>query len=211
MLQEDAVEQQTLELIRQLQKDPELEGFCLAGGTALALWLGHRKSEDIDLFGRKPFDAPALLEHLEKTLGFAVQYMAKNTLKGIVNGIFVDIITHDYPLVSDCVRESGMALYSEKDIAAMKVNVITGDGTRIKDFIDIYFLLRKYTMQEIISFYKKKYGLRNEFHALKSLAYFDDLDPAAPWPEMLKEKNLTLQKIKDTIRGEINRYMNARI
>lgn len=45
-----------------------LESFSLVGGTALALWLGHRESVDIDLFTCRPFDARALAERMEKSL-----------------------------------------------------------------------------------------------------------------------------------------------
>jgi len=208
MLQKEAVERRTLELIRRLHQDKKLRAFCLAGGTALALYFGHRKSEDIDLFSLTDFETTALLEHLEQTYDFSVQFSAKNTLKGFINGIFVDLITHKYPLVAGENKKEGLCLYSEQDIAAMKVNAIAGDGTRVKDFIDIYFLLKKYSLAEIISFYTVKYGLRNEFHAVKSLGYFGDLDPSPDWPVMLKEKDLTLEIIQETIRSEVSNYLN---
>ena len=210
MLQEDTIDRRTLELIRQLHNDKKLQDFCLAGGTALALYLGHRKSVDIDLFSLKDFGTAALLEHLEQTYNFSVQFSTENTLKGFINGIFVDLITHNYPLVAKNENEKGICLYSIQDIAAMKVNAIAGDGTRIKDFIDIYFLLKKYSLTGIISFFTKKYGLRNEFHAVKSLGYFDDLDAEPDWPVMLKEKNLTLKKIKSTLEKEIKNYLEKK-
>ncbi len=207
MLQKDAVEAGTLELIRRLQQDKKLSGFYIAGGTALALFLGHRRSVDIDLFTLEDFDARYLLEHLEHSYGFSMQYIAQNTLKGTISGIFVDLITHKYPLISDIITEEGISLYSENDIAAMKVNAITGDGTRLKDFIDIYFLLKKVRVAELISFYIAKYDLQNKFHAVKSLIYFDDLDPEPVWPVMLKEKNLSLENIKEAIETGIIQYL----
>lgn len=207
MLQKDAVESRTLALIRQFHKDKMLKGFALAGDTALALYLGHRKSEDIDLFTEDDFDAGMLLEYLEEKYRFSVQYTDVNTLKGFIDGVFVDMITHNYPLVAEKKVVEDIRIYSEQDIAAMKVNAIAGDGTRIKDFIDIYFLLKRYSLAEIISFYAQKYGSRNEFHAIKSLEYFDDLDPDPAWPVMLKEKNLSLEQIKSTISGAIANYI----
>ena len=207
MLQKSAVEASTLELIRRLQNDEKLAGFYLAGGTALALFLGHRRSVDIDLFTLEDFDTPYLLEHLEHLYGFSLQYITQNTLKGTISGIFVDLITHNYPLITDIISEEGISMYSEKDIAAMKVNAITGNGTRLKDFIDIYYLLEKFTAEELLSFYTAKYDLQNKFHAVKSLIYFGDLDPEPVWPVMLKEKKLSLEKIKKTIETEIKRYL----
>ena len=118
-------------------------------------------------------------------LPYTCVYRKKNsnaTKKGTISGIFVDLIAHKYPLITEIITQKGISIYSGKDIEAMKVNAITGDGTRIKDFIDIYFLLKKYSLSEIISFYQAKYMRRNNFHALKSLDYFDDLDPTPAWP-----------------------------
>ena len=92
MLQKSAAEASTLELIRRLQNDEKLAGFYLAGGTALALFLGHRRSVDIDLFTLEDFDTRYLLEHLEHLYGFSMQYITQNTLKGTISGIFVVMI-----------------------------------------------------------------------------------------------------------------------
>ena len=207
MLQQNAVATHTLDLIRQLHKDPVLSDFSLAGGTALALWLGHRESVDIDLFSTTDFAISPLLQHLEKTYGFEMHYSDKNTLKGVISGIFVDLLTHDYPMVKDTVTEDEIRLCAPEDLAAMKVNVIGGDGTRIKDFIDIYFLLDIFSLQEILSFYTKKYGLRSELHAVKSLGYFDDLPRHPAWPVMLKEQDLTLERIQKKITHAIRNYL----
>ncbi len=101
MLRKEAVDTRTLELIQTLQKDKRLKGFCLAGGTTLALFLGHRKSIDIELFTQQDFNTQQLLEHLEHTYDFSMQYNAKNTLKGTISGIFVDLIAHKYPLITE--------------------------------------------------------------------------------------------------------------
>ena len=205
MLHKETLEPATLELIRKLQADPIFEGFELVGGTALALMIGHRISIDIDLFSQQAFDAQEVLEHLEKTYGFSLQYMHKNTLKGVIDHVFVDIITHAYPKVGDVVVSDGIALISKPDIAAMKVNAICGNGTRAKDFVDVYFLLKEYGVDEILGFYAKKYAQRNTFHALKSLTWFDDLDEAS-WPNMLLEKNLTPAILKKEITRHVTAY-----
>ena len=87
---------------------------------------------------------------------------------------------------------------SKPDIAAMKVNAITGNGTRVKDFIDLYFLLKEMNFSEIIQFYKTKYQTNNDFHAIKSLGYFDDII-IAEWPKMILEKDLDIKKLKKSI------------
>ena len=188
----------TLELIRDLQSDIPLKDFVLVGGTALSLQLGHRISVDIDFFTRNQFHNQELLEFLEKKYGFQMQYMHSNTLKGIINGVFVDFLTHDYSMVAEPLIKDGIILASLEDIAAMKVNAITGNGTRVKDFIDIYFLLKRYSFSQIIEFYKIKYTTRNDFHAIKSLTWFEDVI-IEEWPNMLLEKGLTFSKLKREI------------
>lgn len=208
MLHKETVEPNILDLIRELLTDPKFASFDLVGGTALSLQIGHRISVDIDLFTIDPFNNQECLEYLEKEYGFALQYMHHNTLKGFIRGVFVDLIQHDYNLVMPRVFKEGIRMQSIADIAAMKVNAISGNGTRAKDFIDIYFLLKEFSFGDIISFYNQKYGSRNEFHALKSLTYFNDII-VEDWPNMVLEKDLSIQKVKDTITRHRNAYLGT--
>ena len=160
MLQTETVDSTTLELIKKLQSDPVLNDFVLVGGTALSLQTGHRITVDIVFFTRSEFDNHEMLEHLERNYGFLEQYRHANTLKGIIDGVFVDLLRHDYKYIEDHLHIQGMKIASKQDIAAMKVNAITGNGTRVKDFIDIYFLLKEFSFSEIIEFYKTKYDTR---------------------------------------------------
>ncbi len=193
-------------MIRRLQADPVLEHFILVGETALSLQLGHRTSIDIDFFTRDPFDAQELLEHLEHTYRFQEQYRHTNTLKGIMNGIFVDLLRHDYHYFANHLHLEGITMASKQDIAAMKVNAIAGNGSRAKDFIDIYFLLKEFSFSEVIGFYTTRYNSRNDFHAIKSLTFFDDLIPEE-WPVMLLEKELTLKKLQKKLVQERDLFL----
>lgn len=207
MLHKETVTPATLDLIRKLQADPELSGFNMAGGTALALMVGHHISDDIFLFSQQEFDAEYHAFHLEKSYNFSLQFIHRNTLKGFIGEVFVDILTHPYPLVGDLINMEGIVLMSLQDIAAMKVSAIAGNGTRSKDFIDIYFLLKKFSLKEIIGFYSFKYSQHNTFHALKSLTYFDDID-ASVWPKMMSDEKLTLNKIKKALSIALKQYLN---
>lgn len=208
MLHKETVEPATLDLIKKLQADPELAGFQMAGGTALALMIGHRISIDIDLFSQKEFDAEALSVHLDKNYGFSLQFIHRNTLKGFIEDVFVDILTHPYTLVGELIHVDGITLMSKQDIAAMKVNAIAGNGTRAKDFVDVYFLLKEFTMKEIIGFYGAKYAQHNTFHALKSLTFFDDIDTTI-WPNMAKGETVTLKEVKKVINSAQKQYLSS--
>lgn len=207
MLHKEAVEPATLDLIRKLQADPEFQGFNMAGGTALALMIGHRISIDIDLFSLHEFDAITLSVYLEKNYGFSLQFMHRNTLKGFINNVFIDILTHPYPIVGKLITEENITLLSKQDIAAMKVNAISGNGTRAKDYVDIYFLLREFNMGEIIGFYGEKYAQHNTFHALKSLTYFEDIDENV-WPHLIAEPDLDIEKVKKVLLKARNLFLD---
>jgi hypothetical protein len=205
MLHKEAIEPGTLELLIELQKTSLLSDFYLAGDTALTIQLGHLKSIDLDLFSQHDFTTNNMLEFLEEQFSFQLDYSAKNTLKGSINNVKIDIIAHKYSLVKNPVKWKEAILFSAEDIAAMKLNAIAGDGTRSKDFIDVYFLLKQYSINNLLDFYRIKYKTRNILHVLKSLNYFDDIN-ADDWPEMLLEKDVTLTKVRQTIEDHIAGY-----
>ena len=109
MFYKEAVDASTLELLKSLQSRQYLRGFYLAGGTALALYTGHRKSVDIDLFSDFSFDTAQILENLIQDFNFILFFSAPNTLKGAISDIKVDIIAHRYSLINDPVKEIGRA------------------------------------------------------------------------------------------------------
>jgi hypothetical protein len=206
MLHKETVTSDTLALIRRFQADEVFINFRLVGGTALALKIGHRISVYIDLFSSEAFMNESILHHLELNYGFQMQFMHKNTLKGIINNVFVDILTHPYRFIRPEEGIEGVKMASSEDIAAMKVNAITGNGTRVKDFIDLYFLLQQFTLAEILGFYMEKYDQKNDFHAFKSICYFDDTD-FEPWPRMLLQNDLTPLKLRKSLEIHREEYL----
>jgi hypothetical protein len=205
MLHKEAIAEDTLELLIKLQQDDMLKDFRLAGGTALALQIGHRTSDDFDLFTQKDFNTDQILEHLESGYHFMLEYSARNALRGVIGNTNIDLIAHQYPLAGNPLTEKGIRLLSMEDIAAMKLNAIAVDGTRAKDFIDIYFILKQYTLTQIMDSYSTKYKTRNRFHVIKSLSYFDDIDETA-WPRMILETDLRLTKVKRVIIEHIKSF-----
>jgi hypothetical protein len=211
MLHTEAVTSDTLALIRRIQADKAFAKFKLVGGTALALKIGHCISVDIDLFSSEALEHDSILHHLELHYGFQMQFTHKNTLKGIINGVFVDILTHPYRFIRPEINLDTVRIASVEDIAAMKVNAITGDGTRVKDFIDLHFLLKQFSLAEILGFYTEKYDQRNDFHALKSICYFEDIDFHA-WPQMLIEDDLSPEKLTRSLENHRDEYLrNAKL
>jgi hypothetical protein len=66
------------------------------------------------------------------------------------------VATHNYPLVLPPLTEEGISYLSLQDISAMKLNAISNSGKRLKDFIDVYFLLERFSLTEMIDFYTVK-------------------------------------------------------
>ncbi len=119
-----------------------------------------------------------------------------------LDGVKVDIVHYQYPWIDDAVTIDGLSLASPKDIAAMKVNAIEGRGTK-KDFIDLYFLLKHYTLEEILEFYKEKYPEHSIFRALMSMSYFEDADEQF-MPIMFV--SVTWEEMRETILEKVRNY-----
>jgi len=117
-----------------------------------------------------------MLAYLESGKSFRLDYQDKNTLKGQIAETRVDLITHSYPLIKQLVVSDGIRLASLEDISAMKLNAIVGNGTRLKDFIDIAFLSSHLPLKTMIGAYEDKYTSRNPVLTLKALAYHQDIN-----------------------------------
>lgn len=195
------IKAETFNLIQHLQSLDFLVDFDLVGGTALALQIGHRNSIDIDLFSQKQFDPNQLINALGSSFSLEVSLNTTNTLLTFVNGVKVDFITHSYPYVNPPITEEGIRYLSLQDIAAMKLNAISNSGKRLKDFIDIYFLLEHYSLHEMIGFYATKYPNFNPLIPLRAVSYFDDIDPAIDPPKL--RAKLPLDKIKKRISDSV--------
>ena len=194
MLHKETVDASTLELLKQLMADKRLEDFILVGGTALSLQMGHRISVDVDLFINRDFESEELREYLERTYHIETDYLAFATVKGEIEGVQVDCIAHSYPWIRPFVEEEGIRLSSIEDICAMKLNAIAGNGTRIKDFVDVAYLSSLFSLRQMLSFYEEKYHA-NPLMPLKGIVFFDDVNKAAP-VKMTDGKPLDWKKIE---------------
>lgn len=193
MLSYKTIEPHTLELLKGLASEPLFSTVRLVGGTALALQYGHRNSIDLDFFGKIDVDAESVKDVLRKYGTLRIIKESSNIKIYQLDGIKIDIVNYHYNWIDEAIMEDGLILASDKDIAAMKVNAIEGRGTK-KDFIDMYFLLQNYSLEEILNFYQKKYPEHSIFRALMSLSYFEDAEEqfmpkmfsSVAWDEMKK-------------------------
>ncbi|MDA3905170.1 MAG: nucleotidyl transferase AbiEii/AbiGii toxin family protein [Bacteroidales bacterium] len=185
----------------------KLNVYCklrLVGGTSLALQLGHRVSVDLDFFGELTADKISILNALNKIGEVITIHFTDNINIFTLNGIKVDIVNYPYPWINSIVKEDNLYLADVKDISAMKLAAIAGRGTK-KDFIDVYFLLKQYSLNQLLEFYKQKYADGSVWMVLKSLAYFDDADDELV-PRMFVDINWVT--IKTTISKALKDYIS---
>jgi len=186
VLQRQVVDEKTFLLLKELQAIPELKELRLVGDTSLALQLGHRISIDLDLFGSFDSSLPLEMflfdfENVNKTGSNRFMQFFE------IDGVKVDFVNYNYPWLNEPLIEEGIKLASIEDIAAMKINAIINRGTK-KDFIDIDFLLERYSLVQILELYQQKYGVKDYQIALRCLSYFEDAENEA-MPRMLVKKD----------------------
>jgi hypothetical protein len=179
-------------------------GFYLGGGTALALYLGHRRSVDLDWFTPNRLEDPlGLARNLrDEGVPLRVEQVAAGTLHGAMNGVRVSLFEYRYPLLKP-VRpwpQGGCPLASRVDLAAMKLAAVAQRGSK-KDFVDIYALARSSSsLPKMLRWYQEKYAVRDIAHVLYSLAYFEEAD-REPMPRLLWDTHW--RRIKEELRRRL--------
>ncbi len=200
MLQTQTIEPNTLGLLKYLMQCANFNKFNLVGGTALALQIGHRLSFDLDMFGNNPLVPDEIIDTLQLKYKVNTMSMSKNILILDVDHIKTDFVQYKYPLIDDIVEIEGIRMLSKKDIAAMKLNAIAGRG-RKRDFVDLYFLLKEFTLEQLLDFYQLKYDDGSVMMVLRSLSYFDDAENDS-------DINFCIPNNWETIKLTINQHLN---
>jgi hypothetical protein len=152
----------------------------LAGGSALALHLDHRQSYDLDLYTRKEFNVEQVVEFWSSKIPHAIfNATGWQTIYGKFGDTDISIFFYSYPLLEKTTQFEGVEVASVADIAAMKVEAISGRGKK-RDFFDLYTICQKmqWTLLQVMELNVKKYGEKKDTlaHNLKSLTFFDDAD-----------------------------------
>lgn len=176
MLQAATVASGTLGLLGRLQAEPLLCSTRLVGGTALSLQIGHRVSDDLDLFSVAPLDGMAVQRMLVDKYGFIPTIIEENTLIGFIQGVKIDVIYHPFPWLEKAIEEDGFRIATKKDIAAMKMHAIINSGKRPKDFVDIAFLSMHFSYNDIKRLLLRRYPAYDPMMADRAVAYFGDID-----------------------------------
>ena len=142
----------------------------------MSLQIGHRESDDLDLFSVEPLNMSVIQSILINKYEFVPSVIEENTLIGFVNGVKIDIIYHPFSWLEDYISEEGIRVASVTDIAAMKMHAIINSGKRPKDFVDIAFLSMRFSYNQLKHLLLKRYPAYDPIMADKAIIYFGDID-----------------------------------
>jgi predicted nucleotidyltransferase component of viral defense system len=189
-----------IQILRKFGREFDQRGFYLGGGTALAIYFGHRLSVDLDWFTSNAISDALLLADLLRRAGldFRTTQSAPGTLHGTLMGVRVSFLEYRYPLLQSSMpwKEMNCSLASLDDLACMKLSAIANRGAR-KDFCDIYMLGTKHrSLPEMLRLYQRKFKMDDIGPVLYGLSYFDDAE-SERMPRMLL--NAPWRTIKQTI------------
>ena len=207
MLHTETVEPGTFSLLNRLMEVPSLQPFSLVGGTALALRFGHRGSIDLDLFFHEKFDQSQIVVDLESIFQDKFSYKQQHTHFGIfcfINDIKVDFVHYPHLPLQAAETIDGIRLYSNADIAAMKIQAILGRA-RKKDFCDLFELLQNYSLQQIIDWHKQKYPSQMLAISIPhAITYFIDAEETE---DPVSYKNQSWASVKKGIQKAVRDYL----
>jgi Nucleotidyl transferase AbiEii toxin, Type IV TA system len=175
-------------VLRRLGPVAAHRGFYLAGGTAVALRLGHRRSLDLDWFTGDPLADPQALAGILRQEGVPLRVLSTDagTLHVEVDGVRLSFLEYRYPLLrpTELWSEFGCRLAAVDDLSCMKLSALAGRGAR-KDFLDVWALARAGPdLPAMLDAYRRKFAVDDVGHVIMSLTYFDDADDEEP-PDMI--------------------------
>lgn len=179
--------------------------FYFTGGTALsAFYLYHRESEDLDFFSKKEFPSEEIVKKVSvwaKKYSFQVERRQIENVHvynlQFPNGeiLKVDFVNHPYKSLEEGKIVDGIRIDSLSDIATNKLLTIN-QRTQVKDFVDLYFLLEKYTVWDLMEGMRIKYSMKTEpFFIASDFLKIEDFEFL---PKMIKP--LTLEQLQTFFR-----------
>lgn len=188
------------------------ENFYLAGGTGLALQIGHRLSEDLDFFKNSIFNENFLISNLKaKVETFEEIFLEKQTVSVFLDGVRCSFFFYDVPLCFEPLKIEGIEIARWEDILAEKFKTLSQRGSK-KDFYDIFAVIKikGLSIQEAISIFTNRFKKTalNKYHVLRSLTYFEDADEE-PDPVLIGERKYQWAEVKNFFIENINEFKKA--
>ncbi len=182
---------------------PHLKGYYLAGGTGLALQLGHRRSADLDFFNDQPFNTDLLVSSIKPD---KILMVVEGTLHCELEGMKLSFLYYAVPCLYPAIKWQNLKLADWRDIAAEKMKAIAQRGSK-KDFYDLFAVIKlKISISEVCKIFKARFSSTtiNYYHVLRSLAFFEEAEEE-PAPDLLiKGKEWSWDSVKDFFTKKIS-------
>ncbi|MGN6803937.1 MAG: nucleotidyl transferase AbiEii/AbiGii toxin family protein [Ginsengibacter sp.] len=205
MLQKNAVEPSTLELLKQICSISTFDTFALGGGTNLAMRLKHRLSVDLDFFTNSEFSNEKIFESVRREFSGSELLFEKNqTMVFYVNQIKVDFVLYPFAWKKKFDVIEGGRLLSIIDIIPMKLQAISNRFSK-KDFWDLAFLLNEFSLKEMIEIFSSKFPQIDPGFIIHSLVAFDEAENE---PDPTCVKIITWKEIKAKLEKAVIEYTN---
>lgn len=185
--------------------------FYLAGGTALAIQLGHRSSLDFDFYSPEKFDNKQISKAFKKQFINILlpNKQSENTWQGKIMGVNISVFYYPYKLIRPLIDFTPIKLASYEDVAPMKIVAII-QRAKQRDFFDLYYLIKKIGLTKIIASTYEKYPWYEEnnqivFHAL---TFFEEADMDEEIKKIaIFDKELNWERVKKEITIEVKRLI----
>jgi len=198
------------ECLNTIQADTLFDDYYLVGGTALSLQIGHRISDDIDLFTNREIKRDSIFNFIKNNIRQDVKIINN---EGSIFQLFIeseklklDFVQLPYKLLDPLIISDNIRMIDKNDLSAMKISAAGTRGYEAKDFVDIYYLLKYMTIDRMFENFKKKYETNDILHYVRSVIYFDDVKTES-WKALkpIKEE-INVNVIKNTLIQEVSNY-----
>lgn len=179
----------------------------MAGGTALALQIGHRVSDNLDFYTDTYFNVESLVSDIRRTgRPFNVISEGDGYLFAEVDGIRFSLLEYDYAFINKAVSYEGVQIADVMDVVTMKIMAVSNNGTRA-DFVDIYFVLKSIPFSDIVGHMVKRFGKErvNAIDIGRSLVDFSGAD-FNPEPVYMKGNKVSWDEVKGFLKRESKQF-----
>lgn len=205
MLEEAILAEKTKKCLMSFKTDSLPGGTYLGGGTAVALQIGHRRSVDVDFFTPSEFNETQWESKLVSEFGLQVTQKDWQTLIGEIDKVKFSLMGYKYKLIEEPLDLYKIKVAALADLAAMKLEAVLTRGVK-RDFIDIFFLGKRFGLVKMFEFYRQKYGddvYENKYLLIrKALMYFEEAD-TDEMPDMLVEVSW------DTVKRDVGGWVKG--
>ena len=152
--------------------------YYLVGGTAIALYIGHRRSIDFDMFKYSTVNHKKNIDKIQSAgFSYLITRRVEEQMNLIVNDVKLTFFQYPFPVKPTENFENIFRLPSLLQLAAMKAYAL-GRRSKWKDYVDLYFIISNYfSIKEIANMAYNLFGdLFSEKMFRAQLCFFEDID-----------------------------------